>query len=173
MYRLGDKCAAIREIQKYLHFISDRITNEVPRIAIDGIYGNESKEAVTAFQEYKGIAKTGEVDYETFNLLYSEYLKAKFLHESENYFIDEKHFPLKLGDKGNEALLINLMLDELGKVFVSLGRVELKPYFSFQTEEAVKAVREIFMLDDSPLVDILLYDRMRYELLIRSREKAI
>ena len=84
MYRLGDKRAAIREIQKYLHFISDRITNEVPRIAIDGIYGNESKEAVMAFQEYKGIAKTGEVDYETFNLLYSEYLKAKLKYQRES-----------------------------------------------------------------------------------------
>ncbi len=173
MYRLGDKRAAIREIQKYLHFISDRTAPEIPRVAIDGFFGEETKNAVKAFQNYVGISESGAVDYETFTLLYEEFSKAKLLYKAEGYFIDEKLFPFKPGDMGREMLYINLMLDELGSIFQGIGRVDLKPYFSLSTENAVKEIRSIFMLEPIPLVDILLFDRMRNELGIRGRESNI
>ena len=170
MYRLGDERAAIREIQKYLHFVSDRVTKEVPRIAIDGIFGEETKEAVKAFQRLKGIDESGKVDYLTFTLLYDEFLQAKLLYGQESYFIDENVFPIKRGDMGRETLYINLMLDELRAVFKSIGRVDLKPYFSRSTENAVRDIRSIFRLPDLPIVDLDLFDKMRYELLTRGKK---
>ncbi len=171
MYRLGDERAAIREIQEYLHFISDRVTDEIPRIAIDGIFGDETKEAVKAFQRYKGIDESGIVDFLTFTLIYEEFKLAEDLYNAESYIIDEKLFPLKLGDSGNEALYINLLLDELADVYSSIERVDVKPYFSLATEKAVKALREIFLLESTPVVDLLLYERMKYELLLRNKER--
>lgn len=173
MYRLGDERAAIREIQKYLHFISDRVTSDVPRIAIDGIYGDETKEAVMQFQRYAGIKESGAVDFETFNLLFKEYSNAKLLYGGEEYYINEKLFPFKKGDMGREILYINLMLDELGKLFTEIPRVDLKPYFSLSTENAVKEMRNVFMLGNEPIVDFFLFDRMRYELKLRGEESNI
>ena len=173
MYRLGDERAAIREIQKYLHFISDRVTQAVPRIAIDGIFGDETREAVIQFQRYAGINEGGEVDFETFELLFKEYSNARLLYEAEDYFIDEMLFPFKKGDMGREILYINLMLDELGKIFPEIPRVDIKPYFSLSTENAVKEIRSIFMLETEPFVDIFLFDRMRYELKVRGKESNI
>ena len=167
MYKLGDKRAAIREIQKYLNYISDRTGGEIPRVAIDGFFGEETKKAVKAFQKEMGIYESGEVDYGTFTLLYEEYLIAVSGYEAEKYFIDQNLFPFKLGDMGREALYINLMLDELSKVFGEIGRVDLKPYFSISSESAVMKVRDIFMMDASPYVDLELFQRMRYELKIR------
>ena len=170
MYRLGDERAAIREIQKYLHFVSDRIAPEIPRVAIDGFYGEETKEAVKAFQKYSGLQESGKVDYETFTSIFEEYTKAKLLYEAEEYFIDEKLFPFKRGDTGREVLYINLMLDELGKIFQVVGHVDLKPYFSLSSEDAVMKIKSIFMLEETPVVDILLFNKMRYELNVRGKE---
>jgi peptidoglycan hydrolase-like protein with peptidoglycan-binding domain len=171
MYKLGDERAAIREIQKYLHFVSDRVTDEVPRIAIDGFFGEETKDAVRAFQKYKGIDESGTVDFLTFTLLYEEYKLAEFLQEAEGFIIGKELFPLKFGDSGNSILLINIMLNELGKIYRSIGRVDVKPYFSHSTEEAVKNIRAIYMLESIPIVDLLLFDKMQYELLVRAKEK--
>jgi len=172
MYRLGDKWAAVREIQKYLHFVSDRITDEVPRISIDGFFGEETKAAVKAFQKYKGIRESGEVDYETFTLLYEDFLGARFLYNAEKYAIDNTLFPFKLGDTGNEVLLLNLMIDEITKIFKDVTPVDVKPYFSKATESAVKDIRKIFMLNGDLEIDLLLYDRMKYELLLRGNDKG-
>ena len=169
MYSLGDERAAIREIQKYLLFISDRVTDSVPRVSIDGIYGEETREAVIAFQKYKGVEESGVVDYLTFTLLSEEFKLAKFLYQADNFIIEASHFPIKLGDFGNEALLINLMLDELSE-FYDLGRVDVKPYFNSATEDAILNLRRIYMLDGEAVVDALLFDKMRYELLVRAKE---
>ena len=173
MYRLGDDRAAVREIQRYLHFISDRRYAEIPRVAIDGYYGEETKIAVKEFQKLMGIIESGTVDYQTFTKLYDEYLKAKLLSKAEESFIDEKRFPFALGDKGREVLYINLMLDELSKYFCELGRVDIKPYFSLSTENAIKEIRSIFMLNPIPNVDFNLFERMKYELKLRGGENNI
>jgi len=170
MYHITDKRAAIREIQKYLHFISDRVTNEVPRIAIDGIFGEETKEAVKAFQKYKGIEESGTVGYETFLLLHEDFLRAEFLYNTESYVIEKELFPFEFGDSGNEVLFLNIMLSELQDVYTNIYTVELVPYYTHSTEKAVKDLRRIFKLEESVLVDFELYDRMKYELLIRAAE---
>ena len=167
MYSLGDESAAVREIQKYLHFISERDFIEIPRVAIDGVYGEETKDAVKAFQKYKNILPSGEIDYETFQMLYEEYLNAKLLYEAEEFLIDAKNFPYKYGDSGNDVLLLNIMLNEMSEFYSEMNKVDLKPYFSSETEKAVKSARKIFILGDTAYIDAIFYDRMRYELLIR------
>ena len=170
MYRLGDERAAIREIQKYLHFISDRTITEIPRVAIDGVFGEETKDAVRVFQKCKNLSQSGAVDYETFTALFKEFSEARLLFEAEEYFIDEGLFPFKRGDTGREVLYLNLMLDELKSIFRDIERIDLKPYFSLSTENAVREVRKIFMLEDSAIIDLALFRRMRYELKLRGRE---
>ena len=50
MYPLSDKVSAIREVQKFLHLISDKKGSTIPRVSIDGIYGEETRGAVSEFQ---------------------------------------------------------------------------------------------------------------------------
>ena len=71
MYFLSDSPAAIREVQKFLYVISYRVNSDVPRVAIDGIYGPETEAAVIAFQEIYGHSASGSVDRETFDSLYT------------------------------------------------------------------------------------------------------
>ena len=49
-----DKSSSVRELQKYLYFISLR-DPDIPKIVPDGIYGKMTEEAVSAFQKKAGL----------------------------------------------------------------------------------------------------------------------
>ena len=68
MYRIEDKEKAITAIQRYLLIIS-QVNRFLPHITVDGVYGKETKEAVTIFQTLNGLEASGEVDFATFELL--------------------------------------------------------------------------------------------------------
>lgn len=78
-YRIDRDEEATAEVQRYLRALSYR-HNEVPHVGVDGIYGEETRAAVRAFQVLFSLDATGRVDEETFSLLYSEYIKAEKGH---------------------------------------------------------------------------------------------
>ena len=69
---IQDSRKVIREIQKFLLDISYRIQG-FPRITIDGIYGEETSNAVRYFQELYGLPVTGTVDFLTLLFLFDVY----------------------------------------------------------------------------------------------------
>lgn len=56
----GDRGESVRIIQGYLNKIGLNIP-EIPAIAVDGIFGQRTKAAVIAFQQYLGIEQTGAI----------------------------------------------------------------------------------------------------------------
>ena len=72
-YRIDREEEAVAEVQRYLRAVSYRY-KEVPHVGIDGIYGEETREAVRAFQEHFSLSQTGVVDDVTFLRLYRESL---------------------------------------------------------------------------------------------------
>ena len=66
MYTAQQKKDHIREIQTYLHFIA-RTDGSIPVVIPDGIYGDETTAAVTAFQRLYNLPQTGEVDKGTWD----------------------------------------------------------------------------------------------------------
>ena len=74
-YRIDRREEAVAEIQRYLRAVSYKHT-ALPHIGIDGIYGQETQEAVRAFQRLFSLLVTGEVDDATFALLYEEYISV-------------------------------------------------------------------------------------------------
>lgn len=56
----GEQGENVRTIQTYLSLISDNI-KAIPPVTVDGIYGNETENAVRTFQELYGIPATGYV----------------------------------------------------------------------------------------------------------------
>lgn len=75
IYRIDREEEAVAEVQSYLRALSYRHA-EIAHVGIDGIYGEETREAVRAFQLLYALEATGTVDNETFLLLYEEHLKA-------------------------------------------------------------------------------------------------
>ena len=173
MYLLSDKPAAIREVQKFLHFIADRGKSKIPRVAIDGIYGNETRDAVSAFQLLNGIGVTGEVDRETFDALFIEYDNIRILDSVADFIITDAHFPFKVGDQSDDVLHLNLLLVELQKSYRDIGDVRKSTYYSQQTATAVKNLQQIFLMEENGIVDALMYQRMKDELDAINRNREV
>ena len=54
----------VQQIQEELDRIAEVYTN-IPRIQADGIYGEKTKEAVSAFQKIFNLPQTGVIDFKT------------------------------------------------------------------------------------------------------------
>lgn len=62
----------VRDLQSYLALIG-RTIPEIPEVAVDGIYGQNTKNAVAAFQKFYGIPETGYVGPLTWHEIGKEY----------------------------------------------------------------------------------------------------
>ena len=72
LYRIDRKEESIAEVQRYLRAVSYRY-KEVPHVGIDGLYDEETRDAVRAFQLLFSLQETGIVDEVTFERLYREF----------------------------------------------------------------------------------------------------
>ena len=163
-FELFDENAATKEVQTFLHVLSDRENGDIPRVAIDGIYGEETREAVREFQKIYGLYESGTVDRETFDLLNEMYLDVLLREEASNAVLVTDPFPLSLGSQGNEVLILNVMLLELEKTYRDIGSVKKSSYYSTETENAVTNLQRIFRVRENGVVDALFYDRLKDEL---------
>ncbi len=65
LYR-GSSGESVRTLQTYLSTISD-VYNEIPKVAVTGYFGNDTEEAVLAYQNLFGLEARGVVGPETWN----------------------------------------------------------------------------------------------------------
>jgi peptidoglycan hydrolase-like protein with peptidoglycan-binding domain len=73
VYHIDREEEAIAEVQRYLRALSYR-HESIPHVGVDGIYNDETREAVRAFQALFALLETGVADRETFERLYRESL---------------------------------------------------------------------------------------------------
>ena len=67
----------IRELQRYLRELHFDAPDENRHIAVDGIFGDETREAVGNFQRRMGMPVTGKADFATWEALRAESEAAK------------------------------------------------------------------------------------------------
>ena len=68
----GEQGAKVTHLQYMLSVVADFIP-EIPAPAITGTYGEQTGQAVSAFQTYAGLPATGRVDRQTWDDLYGQY----------------------------------------------------------------------------------------------------
>ena len=69
---LGSRGDKVRHLQYMLSVLAAYI-NEIPTIAVDGIYGGETEQAVLAAQRWFGLPQTGVVDAATWDEIYDQF----------------------------------------------------------------------------------------------------
>ena len=169
MYKIYEKNEAIREVQTYLHFISDR-NGDIPRVAIDGVYGEETVVAVKAFQESIGLFADGVVDHKTFESMYGDFNEIETERLRKKYIFSSGSFPIKYGDNGNDVLVINTMLDELKGTYSEITLENNRRYFGHSTENSIRYMQSVFLIEESGIVDEITFDRLLLEI---DAERAI
>ena len=171
MFKMHEEKEAIKRIQTYLHFIRDRTHPELPMIGIDGIYGEETRKAVSAFQRLYGIKESGIVDLVTNDTVYIAFAQSDGVDIIS--VLSESDFPVSYGSYGTEVNALNYLLKELRGRYVDLPRPSEGAFFGRETEATVKALERIFGEEESGVVDARLYNRMINELDSLSGAKEI
>ena len=145
---------AICDIQKKLREMSYH-DGDIPSVAIDGIYGEETRKAVVEFQKKYGLEPNGGVDRTTHDLLkekYRETLETYGYPEKVSVFpLNPENFVLKKGDMTFATTVLQYMLAESADAPFCLA--EISGVYDDATEAAVSKFQNCIGLDETGEVD--------------------
>lgn len=130
----------------------------LPSVKIDGVYGRETANAVSAFQRYKGLKETGSVDESTWESLFSSYAGViDYLTQQDKIGeIATQPYPgviLRRGDVGQSVGVFKQYLNYIARVFYEAPNVPQNNVFDLRTQNAVKEFQRIFELPQTGTVD--------------------
>ena len=140
----------IKQLQKYLREIAKQ-DDRIPLLIIDGLFLEETKQAVEVFQEIYGIAITGEVDEETWNRIYKEYIDIVGLERSCSCLdiLSKKDTTLEKGNSGYIVYFVQVMLKRISDKYSNFPEIEVSGTVDENTEKALAQIREIHNLPPS------------------------
>lgn len=155
------------ELQQRLRNIS-KVHKDVPSVIPDGIFGEETENAVRAFQRKFGFSETGVVDFEIWDRINEEGKKALFVLSDPNQVISIKNedLPLIIGQIGREVHTLNLMLRRLGELYSNFRSENTGDEFTAETEREVRKWQKVIGHDITGEVDKLTWNRLAEHFLL-------
>ena len=155
MYRINDKTEAKRRVQNYLRAVSPGVF-----VAPSGVFDENTRLALIAFQEKMNLEPSGMVDLDTFEMLFSEYSLINMKKRVEESIPGAAHFPLSIGDMSEIIFSINNNLARMLDYYGIIHRLRASSFYSQETAQAVRELRRIYMLEDSENIDEIFYFRL-------------
>lgn len=152
-YQNDDVRQAIMQIQQFLRTI--QIANgERPTVPIDGIYNEATIAAVRQFQEKSGLPTTGNVDKETYDLLYEKALEAEFEQSAPlPIYIFPKGSSISKGERSDFVILLQIILNELAIVYDDYSLFELDGIFGDKMEDAIRKFQKRNSINETGIVN--------------------
>jgi peptidoglycan hydrolase-like protein with peptidoglycan-binding domain len=133
----------IYEVQTYLRELY-KAGYALPMITPDGIYGEDTRRAVSQFQEIIGLPVTGIVDKATWDALYEANIVARLEASRPNAiypFPEKGGYVLSPGEVSDIVMIVQLMLDTLGAHYYGI-EVEPTGTYDAATRRAVEIFQE-------------------------------
>ena len=163
--KMGDTGENVRQVQEMLVDLIN-VYPSIPKIKIDGIFGENTKGAVKRFQELMGIYETGSVDEFTFNKLKLIYSKKERLVENlrdgdEENGLDESNNVVKIGSKGRYVVELQEYINKVANIYPAIPKLKIDGIFGKNTEDAVITFQRMFNLDQDGIVGEITW-RMLY-----------
>ena len=154
MYRIDKRSEVVREIQSYLRALGN-FYGDVPKLSIDGIYGDETREAVRLFQERAGILPTGATDKETFEALFAAFLPLSIKSERKSPLFPPSVFPIRPGDDGDHVRIVQSVLEEL-----FWERIPSDGFYGRATENGVRLAQKRYGMEKTGILTQALWERL-------------
>jgi peptidoglycan hydrolase-like protein with peptidoglycan-binding domain len=152
MYDLTDERRVTRELQRYLLELS-YATAELSHIAVDGIYGEETRQAVSRFQERSGLPITGQADPRTWEEIYRQFYAAREARTARPILLPAKSLPLALHARGSEVMLLQTVLSALREHIQEIPPLGQSGHFNTETQRALRAYQIHRRLPPSGILD--------------------
>lgn len=164
--RLGDSGNNVRTKQVQINRIS-RNYPSIPKIApVDGVFGQETEDAVREFQRIFQLTPDGIIGKATWYRIAYLYTSVKRLSEleSEGISLDEisQQFPniLRPGDTGNEVRIIQYYLGVVGRYYETIPPIEVTGVYDDATTQAVVALQKTFGLQPDGIMGQLTWNEL-------------
>jgi peptidoglycan hydrolase-like protein with peptidoglycan-binding domain len=162
MININSNSNLILELQNYLINLRN-MHPSLPRVYETGIYDTETINAVIVFQQLMGIPSTGNVDFDTWNMIINE--NNEYLRRTQVPgripFSTPNFKEIKLGDQGDIVYALKIMLNSFSRRYTNYTQLELTNLYDEQTQEAVNLFQQRSML---PITGIV--DRITWNLLV-------
>ena len=138
----------IRSLQTMLRVIAENDPRH-ETIVPDGIYGQQTANAVSAFQRKLGIPITGITDQPTWEMIVSEYQSALILVTPAQplQIILEPNQVIRSGEEHHSIYLTQAMLTAMAKEYSSIPEPSLTGVLDGSTSESIAAFQRLSGLD--------------------------
>ena len=150
----------IYDLQTMLRTVlPDRLLNP------DGIYGNETKKAVSEFQKTHSLPITGEADLATWDRLHNEYQK-ELVNQAKAEPLQIVLQPNQVIKKEEENLhlyLIQAILIALGELYLELPKVRVTGKNDTQTQSAIRWLQNKAALRQTGEVDKTTWQHLTHQ----------
>jgi peptidoglycan hydrolase-like protein with peptidoglycan-binding domain len=150
-----DRTAYVKEVQHKLRDLQYYTTLQAT-LAVNGIYDEATKYAVTDFQRKNGLNPTGVVDYDTWkkiNEVYDMYCKYWCKPVPLAVFPNEPMYMVDLGETSDLVMIIQVVMQELSLKYDFFSDVKPTGTYDRVTADAVKRYQLACNLPPSGSVD--------------------
>lgn len=149
LLRFGDTGSAVQNLQFYLKTIA-AFNPFIPDLSIDGFFGNDTENAVRAFQRTYRLSPDGIVGETTWNRIVSVYLDV-----TEGGTLTIRPYTgnlLRFGSSGDDVLYEQMLLNRIRPVFVTVGKLEEDGIFGSSMRNSVREFQRLFGYRDDGII---------------------
>ncbi len=144
----GDRGQPVLIIQYYLKFLS-KFNNTLPDITVDGIFGEDTENAVKTFQSEHGLTPDGTVGERTWYAVLDEYRKTvnSLPYEFQSYSsLIYPGYAITEGATGKAVEQLQTYLNVISQNLDSVPPVTVDGIYGPQTIRAVEAVQSLYQM---------------------------
>ncbi len=163
----------IRSLQQMLRTIAEN-DERLPILIPDGIFGQQTQNAVTGFQRQYGLPVTGVANQDTWDRIVAEYEKARtHVHPAQPLqLILNPGKTIRRGESGYNVYIVQAILLALAEIYGSMAPPDMTGILDAQTSESVIAFQYLSALPQTGEVDKITWKHLalHYPLAVNHKE---
>lgn len=153
---IGKPIESLQTILRRISFFYE----DLPQVLPDGIFGEQTKAAVEAFQIKFELEPTGEVDFATWEVLIDTYYGVLEQTETEGCVYPNEWFTVAPYEESELLLPMQAMLKNISGQFANLTDVELTGVHDEKSIAAVRNLQGIFGMEQNGIIDNVFWNNV-------------
>ena len=156
----GSRGPSVKILQYYLYFLS-YFNLKLPYISVDGIFGDETRDAVLAFQSLYGLDVDGIVGRDTWDMIQNAYAGVLTSLPDEYRSYSSLLYPgyiITTGASGKVVEQLQTYLKTIAANNPSIPDVTVDGYYGEETKKAVLAVQKLEGIEQNGQVGVLTWN---------------
>ena len=156
----GSRGSSVKILQYYLCFLN-YFNLKLPYVAVDGIFGDETRDAVLAFQSLYGLDVDGIVGRDTWDMIQNAYAGVLTSLPDEYRSYSSLLYPgyiITTGASGKVVEQLQTYLKTIAANNPSIPDVTVDGYYGEETKKAVLAVQKLEGIEQNGQVGVLTWN---------------